>query len=491
MAINLNNTTFAKREERIGSIVGYVGDLRDLAEQSGRGTLRDRERCFQQSSSCDAGCVLGYISHIRDIAVINHAPSGCTAIASGIVTMQTQLASKRGLPYSSVILGTDMNESDTIFGATESLRATIFETYERYRPAGIFVTTSCPSGIIGEDVDSVIAETSAALPVPVVPIHCEGFKSKVWATGFDACDHAILTSIVKPPRKKGNFINFKNFNESARDDIVEMFNAIGVETFMIYSNRTLEEISHISEALATVSICGTLASYLGNGLEQKYGVPYIKSINPIGIVGFDTWFREIGRVIGRESEVEAYIAKQKELYLPKIEALKKRLKGIRVVLGMGSSFAFQIARVIQELDMEVVYVASWHYDSRYDDGNPPPHVRYLAEHSPKNFRVSVADQQNFEILNILNRYKPDLYLARHGGTTVWAIKSGVPSIFMADEYMSFGYKRTLSFAQLILDRVTNRSFEENLSSRIRLPYTDWWYNQDSSALYKDLEEVNG
>jgi nitrogenase molybdenum-iron protein alpha chain len=418
------------------------------------------------------------------VAIVNHAPSGCAASASTVLTNQTQLAAKRGLSYDTVILGTDMNESDTIFGAGGSLRDTILETYRRYKPAAVFVTTSCVSGIIGEDVDSVIAEAEEELPVPVVPIHCEGFKSKVWATGFDAVDHAILSKIVKPPREKGSFVNFKNFNESAREDIVEMFRAIGTDVFMIYSNTTLEELSHVSEALATISICGTLASYLGNGLEQQYGVPYIKTINPLGVTGFEAWFREIGKVIGKEAEAEAYIENQREIYLPKLEEVKKKLQGLHVILGMGSSFAFQVARVVQELGMEVDYVASWHYDSRYDDGSPPPHVQYLAEHSPRNIEVSVADQQNFEILNILNRYKPDLYIARHPGTTVWAIKQGVPSIFMADEYMSFGYKRTLSFAHNILDRVTNRSFEKNLSSRIELPYTDWWYRQDSALLYE-------
>ncbi|MDR3288458.1 MAG: nitrogenase [Peptococcaceae bacterium] len=487
MAINLNSTTFGTREERLGSIVGYVGTIKDLAEQSRCGHIKDRERCFSQSSSCDAGCVHGYLSHIRDIAIINHAPSGCTASASPTITQQTQLAAKRGLPYSTVILGTDMKEADTIFGSEQSLYDIILETYRRYQPAAIFVSTSCVSGIIGEDVDAVIAEAAAEVPVPVVPIHCEGFKSKVWATGFDAADHAILTSVVKPPRKKGNFINFKNFNESAREDIIEMFGAIGVEAFLIYSNTTLEELSHISEALATVSICGTLASYLGNGLEQEYGVPYIKTINPLGIAGFETWFREIGRVIGKEEAVEAYIASERAIWLPKIEAVKKKLKGLRVVLGMGSSFAFQVARVIQELDMEIAYVASWHYDSQYDDGKPPSHVQYLAEHTPHDFNVSIADQQNFELLNILNTYKPDLYVARHGGTTVWAIKQGIPSMFFADEFMTFGYKCTLNFANTILDKITNRSFEQNLSSRITLPYTDWWYQQDSASLYKEAK----
>ncbi len=484
MAINLNKSEVATREERLGSIVGYIGDIKNLAECSRCGKLKDRGRCFSQSSSCDAGCALGYLANIRDIAIINHAPSGCTAMASGIVTNHVQLAAKRGLDYHSVFLGTDMSEADTIFGGGRGLVTIIRQTYERYKPSAIFVGTSCVSGIIGEDVDALIREVEEDIPVPVIPVHCEGFRSKVWATGFDAADHAILRGIVKPPEKKRNVINFKNFNEGARKDIMEMFHKLGVETLFLYSNTTVEELSHISESLATVSICGTLSSYLGNGLEQEYGVPYVKTINPLGIAGFETWLREIGRIINKEDLAEAYLKEERVKYLPEIDKVKVKLKGLRVVLGMGSSFAFQVSRVIQELGMEVVYVASWHYDSVYDNGEAPPHVQYLAEHTPNNFKVSIADQQNFEILNILNTYKPDLYLARHGGTTVWAIKQGIPSIFMADEYMAYGYKGTLNLAYTILDTITNRSFEENLSSRIELPYTKWWYRQDNTAFYK-------
>ncbi len=490
MAVDLTRTSVATREERLGSIVGYNGDIKNLAECSRCGQVKDRGRCFSQSSSCDAGCALNYLANIRDVAIINHAPSGCTAMASGALTNRIQLAAKRGLPYHTVFVGTDMSESDTIFGAGQGLKDIIKQTYERYKPSAIFVGTSCVSGIIGEDVDAFIKQIEDDIPVPVIPVHCEGFRSKVWATGFDAADHAVLRGIVKPPRYKRNVINFKNFNEGARKEIIEMFDRLGVETFFLYSNTTIEELSHISEALATVSICGTLSSYLGNGLEQEHGVPYIKTINPIGIAGFETWLKEIGRVIGKEEVVEEYLQEQREIYLPEIEKLKVKLKGMRVVLGMGSSFAFQVSRVVQELGMEVVFVASWHYDSVYDNGEAPPHVQYLAEHTPNNFKVSIADQQNFEILNILNSYKPDLYIARHGGTTVWAIKQGTPSIFMADEYMAYGYKGTVNLAYKILDTVTNRSFEKNLSSRIELPYTDWWYQQDNASLYKGGNLVN-
>ena len=33
-------------------------------------------------------------------------------------------------------------------------------------------------------------------------VHCEGFKSRIWATGFDISDHAVLSSIVQPPKQK-------------------------------------------------------------------------------------------------------------------------------------------------------------------------------------------------------------------------------------------------------------------------------------------------
>ncbi|WP_371379704.1 nitrogenase component 1 [Sporomusa aerivorans] len=481
MAINLKVTAAGSRENRLGSITGYSGDLNDLVQQSRCGTLKEKERCFSQSSSCDAGCALSQLASIRDVAVINHAPSGCTAMSTTAIVHYTQLAAKRGVEYDTVFLGTDMDESDTIFGATGGLREIILETYNRYRPKAIFVGTSCVSGIIGEDVDSVISELRAELPIPLAPVHCEGFKSRVWASGFDAADHAVLTSLVKPPEKKNKIINFKNFNESARKEIIEIFSHFDVEPFFLYANSTVEELTHLSEALATVAICGTLGTYLGNALEQEYGVPYVKTINPLGIVGFETWIRDIGRVIHKEAEVEAYIEKERAFYLPKIEEVKKELKGLRAVLGMGASYAFQVSRVLQELGVEVVWVASWHYDTKYDNDEVPPHLEYLAAESPYNFKVSVSDQQNFEILNILNTHKPDIYIARHPGTTVWAIKQGIAAFFHGDEYKSFGYRGTLDFANTILDTIRNRSFEKNLAARITLPYTDWWYQQDNAA----------
>jgi len=57
------------------------------------------------------------------------------------------------------------------------------------------------------------------------------------------------------------------------------------------------------------------------------------------------------------------------------------------------------------------------------------------------------------------------------------MKLGIPALCLYDEYAIFGYKGLLNFAYSILDVVTNRSFTDNLSKRVSLPYTQWWLDQ--------------
>lgn len=487
MAINLNNSNIATRENRIGSITGYIGSLKDLAEQSECGTLKGCSRCFSQSSTCLSSCALGQLSAIRDVAIIHHGPSGCSVASAGAYYLDKVMAKKRGVTNDTVYVGTDMNENDTIFGSTEKLREIILEVNKRYAPEAIFVTSSCATGIIGEDIDSIVDEVKEEIEVPVVAVHCEGFKSRIWATGFDIADHAVLSSIVQPPKEKNNKINFKNFYESARPEIIEMFKNFDLDPVFLYCNSTVEELSHISESLATTCICGTLGNYLGNALEEKYGVPYIRSINQCGITGFETWLREIGKVTNRNDKIEAYIEEQRAIYLPQIEAVKKELKGLRAVIGMGPGYTFEVSRVLNELGIEVVWALAWHYDKKYENGDVPPSMKYLLDNDI-NFEASVADQQNYEVMNILNKYQPDLYLSRHPGSTVWAIKNGTPAVYVADEYMIFGYQYTLEFAYTILDSIRNRSFEHNLAKRTKLPYTDWWYKQNVDAFLEEAKK---
>ena len=449
MPYNFKNANLAVRESRLGSITGFTGDLQTLVYRSECGSLKNRERCFSQSSSCLSGCALNALAAIRNVAVVYHAPAGCTAMASNDAVKFGQIAARVNKTTNSVFVCTDLNENDTVFGAIDSLRKIVQHTWDEYHPDAIFISTSCVSGVIGEDVDGLADELKDEYPVPVIPVHCEGFKSRIWASGFDISDHAVLQGIVKPPKQKRRYINIKNFYESARPQITKIFNEVfDAEPQFLYCNSTVEELSHLSENLATVCICGTLGTYLGNALEETYGVPYVRTLNHSGITGFETWLRAIGDTIGKRAEAEAYIEKQRAIFIPQIEEVTKSLHGLRAVIGMGPGFTYEIARVLQEFGMKVDYALAWHYDYKYDNGQVPPALEHLVKTAPKDMKVAVADQQNYEVLNILNRYKPDVYFSRHPGTTVWAIKQGYAAVFVADEYTVFWVRRNAEFCKI-------------------------------------------
>jgi nitrogenase molybdenum-iron protein alpha chain len=154
---------------------------------------------------------------------------------------------------------------------------------------------------------------------------------------------------------------------------------------------------------------------------------------------------------------------------------------------MGPGYTFNFIRVLQELGIEVVWASAWHFDPKYDKGLIVEDLDYLVKNIQADIPFSVSDQQNFELMNVLNTLKPDIYFSRHQGTTVWALKQGTASVCVMDEYTAFGYGGTLNFAYMILDAVTNRSLANSISQRTRLPYTDWWFKQPHSTFLKDVE----
>lgn len=486
MAIDVKSKLCGSRESRIGSITGYSGTLFDIGKEiSCSGCPEERKRCFSQAAGCASGCALAQASEINDVAIVHHGPSGCAAIAQ-VKPAFDLLANAIGRDRDHFAYTcTDMTEADTVFGATENLKDVVLETYDRYHPRAIFIGASCVSGIIGEDLEGIIEDVRAEIDIPIAPIHCEGFKSQIWASGFDATYHAILKYIVKPPQKKTNKVNIIGFTAgmawNTRADIIRMLGVLGLEPTFLLAASTVDELEHLSEATASITTCSTLSSYLGIGLETAYGVPFVRSLQPHGITGYEDLARQLSKVVGKEAEMEEFLQGERAVYLPKIEKITEQLTGKRAMIAMGPNLGANIARVLQEFGMKMEHLTAWHFDKQYDDGTRPQALQYLLDHSPDNFTYSVNHLQNFEFMNILNTIKPDIFVSRHPDSAIWAMKIGIPGYCVYDEYNVFGYKGTLRFGKTLLDLILNRSFTENLSKHVRLPYTDWWMNQRPDA----------
>lgn len=479
--VNLAAPEVVIREIRLGSITGYQGDAARLVQRSHSGKLEDTPRRFSQCTGCSSGQAFCQLCMIPDAAVINHAPVGCMGDAEGFNFVYRVGQMERGLPPAiGRYFSSNLGESDTIFGGAATLQDTIRTVYERVHPHAIFVTTSCASGITGDDVESVTKEASRELGIPVIACFCEGFKSKIWTTGFDSAYHTIVRGIVKPPRKKTNTVNIINFWGSHIFD--DLLHRLGYEPRYVVAFSPIRELEHISEAAASIQVCQTLGSYMGAALEQVYGVPEIKTSPGYGIAGTDQWLRELGDVLGRREETEKIIAEGHARVLPQLEKYRAQFRGKTAFITAGAAHGHALLAVLRELGFEVKGAAIFHHDPVYDNGCAEADMlaRDVKEYGDiGNF--SVCDKQAFELVNLLRRARPDIFIARHGGMTIWGAKLGIPTLLIGDEQLSFGYDGILRYAQRIAETLDNTEFVTNLAKHSTMPYTKWWLEQDPAA----------
>lgn len=479
--VNLNLPTVQIRELRLGSITAYQGPASDLVQRSQQGTLKEASRHFSQCMGCSSGQAFCMLSMITDAVVVNHAPVGCMGDACGfnfvyrVGQMERKLPAATGRYYS-----TNLTEKDTIFGGLKKLRETILLAVEREHPNAVFITTSCASGIIGDDVESLSNTMSDELGIPVIACFCEGFRSKIWTSGFDSAYHAIVRRLVKPPRQKSNKVNIINFwGSHIFDDLLKKW---GYEAQYIVPFNTVEDLAHISEAAATIEICQTLGTYLAAALEQVYGVPEIKAPPAYGLDGTDTWLRELGRVLHREKEAEEAIAEGRARVEPQIAAFRKQFAGKTAYLTAGAAHGHALIAVLRELGLDVKGAAIFHHDPVYDNGCPTSDA--LA-HDVETYgdvkQYNICNKQAFELVNLLNRMRPDILIARHGGMTVWGAKLGIPTLLIGDEQFSFGYDGVLHYARRIAETLDNTEFVTNLARHSTMPYTKWWLAQNPYA----------
>jgi len=497
MAINLKTASVESREQRLGTIIGWDGKASDLAEQSAfsRGDCaascghKARRVCelrgpFTQGSVCSEMMVECQAGNVRDSVLIQHSPIGCGAGQPMYNSIFRNGLAMRGLPVQSLrAISTNLTERDMVYGGVDKLTAAIREAYRRHKPKAIFVATSCATGIIGDDVEGAASACQEELGIPVIPLHCEGFKSKHWSTGFDATQHGILRQIVRrnPEKKQEDLINVINLWGS--DVFGPMLAELGLRVNYVVDMATVDELAQMSEAAATVSFCYTLGTYLGAALEQEFGVPEVKAAQPYGFVGTDAWLRAIAKVTHREEKAEAYIKREHERVRPRIEALKKQLQGLKGYVATGSAYSHGLVAVMREIGVGVDGSLVFHHDPIYDSQDPrQDSLAHLVDNYGDVEHFTVGNRQQYQFYNLLQRVHPDFIIIRHNGLAPLASRLGIPAIPLGDEHHAVGYQGMINLGESILEVLAHKKFHEDLAAHTTLPYKKWWLSQKDPFL---------
>lgn len=484
MSIFSESTEVEIRERRLHSTLSYHGDAADLNEKSKQRTLSCKERYYGQCSECAVGCTETITYHVIDAAVVSHAPVGCSVNVSNHHILGRAASNARGLATHKVhMISSNIQEKDTVYGAAEKLRSAIYEADKRFKPKTIFIQASCASGIIGEDLESVANESEDELGYPVIPVYCEGFKSRIWSTGFDAAFHAILRRLIKEPKKKQkDLVNIFNFEGS--DLFIPLLKKLNLRVNYLIPLASIEQLETITEAACTAHICETLATYVAAVLEEKYGIPEVKVPAPFGIDWTDAWLREIAKFTDRKELAEKVIQEEHAKIRPELDELRKKLKGKKVYVLSGDSFAHNIANIIKDLGLELAGMNTLHHDLHTDSPLQADTLEALIKSNGNIKNVTVCNKQPYQVLKILKRIKPDLLIVRHMNLTSLGTKLGIPTLFEGDANYSIGYEGVVKMGRRFDEALQTKKLVENIAAHTKLPYSDWWLKHEDPFYFE-------
>lgn len=466
------------RESKPGRINDLGTTSKEVEENFKKGCLKRADRSFAQGLQCQQINSMAALMSLEDSVFISHSPQGCVGCAIMAVDMYRVGQAHRGIKNikNPRLFVTNIDQKSVVFGGENKLRDTVKKAVDRYHPKLAFVYASCASGIIGDDIDAICADLQGEYPETIiVPIHCEGFKSKICASGFDAAFISINKHILKKEKmeKEEGLVNLfapTTVSYADQKEMERMLSLLGVKVNYIPFYSSLEKIKKIPAAYASTSICKVFADEFMKTLWEDYEIPYSHTVMPIGIRNTDKWYRGIAKVLGKEKEVEEIIAREHERIEPLVAELKKRLQGTRVFICGGTGRSFAAAALIDDFGMELVGLETPTYDE-----DAQVDIEYL-NGIHKDFVVDIANMQPFEQVNLINKLQPDAFI----GVPEWAAKLGIPTTHVLDgKRPTMGYDGLLFLGNKIADQLQNPGFNKKLAQHAKLPYKASWYEENA------------
>jgi nitrogenase molybdenum-iron protein alpha chain len=486
--------TAPKREDRLGACVAHGGTICEMAAGKGKKSClqNDGDRSFTQGNICLLLPALAMLNTLPDNVVLQHSAVGCGSCThSQNANVRFGSNVRQGKPRDGIWLSTALNETDVIIGGEDKLEQAIIEADRRYQPFSITVVSGCVPGIIGDDIDSVVQRVQPEVNAKLLPVHCEGFKTKIWATAYDAVYHGIGRTLLREGEQapdsdgllpfKGlerlpNTVNLMNVSSMGRIDELELerlLNSLRLEAnvFPVFSHP--ESMVKATQAALSISTCPTHDDYFLSYLEERFGVPALIRHMPIGIENTGLWLRDVAARFGREQDVERIIEHEEKELKAALAEFRPLFEGKKVFISAGEFRALATARLLEELGFSIAGIRSFHHDEFAE-------VEYekLARSSTEDYVVDIANVQPFEEANLLRRLKPDLFLGHANGNST-AAKLGIPTHVIYHTALSFiGYKGVYEIARRLHRQLKNPIYNRKLADNVRLPYQDAWYESN-------------
>lgn len=339
---------FLSENELERLILGRVTEQNDVrgrktetvAQAKKKKTYASRNVAFDEPlHGCAFSGAAAVSGSITDLTTILHSPGNCAHFAfqlwSGCIrrSRNSGIPMQRGFSDPDVHC-TEMDEDTVIFGGSESLekllRSQISEGKRNFA-----VISSCPAGIIGDDLKSVICNCVSDKPdIRIAYLKEDGNSAGDFMQGvIDAGIGLARTFSVRKGKKEGvNLVGTKTVSSNCPDTIEivsALLRRIGVDVNAVFPGPSdIGSLERICNAKVDLLLNPDVFSHrLGDFLFDEYGITKCNNTVRPGLAGTGKWIREIAEIFGREREAETLMKELSEEYREMLSDLKKILKG--------------------------------------------------------------------------------------------------------------------------------------------------------------------
>jgi nitrogenase molybdenum-iron protein alpha chain len=320
-----------------------------------------------------AGCKGVVLGPSRDILNLVHGPIGCSFYAWLTRRNQTKPETAASPNFMTYAMSTDMQDSNIVFGGEIKLKQALREAKAIFNPKAIGIFSTCPVGLIGDDVHAVAREMKEELGINVFGFSCEGYKGVSQSAGHHIANNGLFKHVVgnddngKPGKFRINMLGEYNIGGDAFE-IERILEKCGITLIASFSgNSTLNQFETAHTADLNAVMCHRSINYLAEMMETKFGIPWMK-VNFIGAESSAKSLRKIAQYFGDPeltAKVEKVIAEEMENVKKTIAELRPRTEGKTAMLFVGGSRAHHYQELFDELGMKSL-VAGYEFGHRDD-----------------------------------------------------------------------------------------------------------------------------
>ena len=133
----------------------------------------------------------------RDIVNITHGPIGCGFYSWLTRRNQTRPPTgRRRELHPLLLLHRHAGGGDHLRRREEAQRQAIQEAYDLFHPKAIAIFSTCPVGLIGDDVHAVAREMKEKLGINVFGFSCEGYKGVSQSAGHHIANNQLFKHVI-------------------------------------------------------------------------------------------------------------------------------------------------------------------------------------------------------------------------------------------------------------------------------------------------------